>query len=100
MKINLLLLLSLLSGTSLPVTSGARAGVSRPSPIPPSITVSDAVGGDPGTVYTAGRAQRTVSVAWNAGSDYPYYRVVSRATVLGDDGKAAAVGPPWSIMNH
>jgi hypothetical protein len=75
MKISLLLLLSLLFATSLLAAIGARAGAANSGPIPPSITVSDAVGTNPGTVYTAGQPQRTVNVAWNAGSDYPYCEI-------------------------
>ncbi len=39
-------------------------------PTSASITVPDAVGTNPGTVYTADQTQRTVNVDWNAGSDY------------------------------
>lgn len=52
-----------------------RVAAADSGPIPPSINVSEAVGGDPGTVYTAAHTQRTVSVAWNAGSDYPYCEI-------------------------
>jgi hypothetical protein len=75
MKIRLLVLLSLWLGTSLLTTSGARAGAATTAVISPTITISDAVGTNPGTIYTAGQQQRTVSVAWNAGSDYPYCEI-------------------------
>src|SRR5216684_3318313 len=74
-KIGLLLVLGLLLATNLPATSSARASAANAGPIPPSITVSDAVGTNPGTVYTSGQMQRTVNVAWNAGSDYPYCEI-------------------------
>src|SRR5258708_24418377 len=75
MKIGLLLLWSLLLGMTLLATSGAHTVAAKAGPIPPSITVSDAVGANPGTVYTAGQPQRTINVAWNAGSDYPYCEI-------------------------
>jgi hypothetical protein len=43
--------------------------------IAPSITVSGAVGTNPATVSISGNTSRTVSVAWNAGSDYTYCEV-------------------------
>ena len=75
MKIGLILLLSFLLATSLFATPSARARTANAGPIPPSITVSDAVGINPGTVYTAGQTQRIVNVAWNGGSDYPYCEI-------------------------
>src|SRR5260370_18307820 len=75
MKIGLLLLWSLLLGMSLLATSGARTVAANAGPIPPSITVSDAVGANPGTVYTAGQTKHTLNVAWNPGSDYPYCEI-------------------------
>ncbi len=70
LKISLFVLVPLLLATS-----GAHAGAAYSGPILPSITVSDAVGTNPGTVYTSGQAQRIVNVAWNAGSDYPYCEI-------------------------
>jgi hypothetical protein len=75
MKTRLLVLLSLWLGTSLLAASGARAGAANTVLISPTITISDAVGTNPGTIYTAGQQQRTVNVAWNAGSDYPYCEI-------------------------
>jgi hypothetical protein len=75
MRIGLILLLSLLLPPNLLATSGARAGAANGGMIVPSITVSDAVGGNPATVYTSGQAPRTITVAWNAGSDYSYCEI-------------------------
>ena len=75
MKTGLMLVLPLLLPTNFLAASGSRTGVSDAGLIPPSITVSDAVGGNPATVYTSGQAPRTVNVAWNAGSDYPYCEI-------------------------
>jgi hypothetical protein len=74
MTISLMLLMSLLP-TNLPTTSGARVGPRPGGAIPPSITVSGAVGTNPSTVQTPGKTPRTVTVAWNAGSDYPYCEI-------------------------
>ena len=70
MKLGWLVLLLLLLATSSAHARAANAG-----PIPPSITISDAVGTNPGIVYTAAQTQRTVNVDWNAGSDYPYCEI-------------------------
>jgi hypothetical protein len=78
-KTALILLSTLLLPLSLFATSGARAPARDAGQIVPSITVSDAVGTKPGTVYTSGQTPRTVNVAWNAGSDWTdceiYYTV-------------------------
>lgn len=74
MKMRLLVLLSVWFGISLLATS-VSAGTVYLGPLPPSITVSAAVGTNPSTVYTSGQTQRTVDVTWNAGSDYPYCEI-------------------------
>ena len=74
-KLGLMLSLQLLLAMSLLVTSEARADAASVGPILPSITVNDAVGTNPGTVYTAGQTQRSVNVTWNAGSEYPYCEI-------------------------
>lgn len=75
MKTGLILMSSLLLTPNLPGTIGARAGAADAGLILPSITISEAVGANPGTVYTSGQTPRTVNVAWNVGSDYPYCEV-------------------------
>jgi hypothetical protein len=35
---------------------------------------------------------------WFMGEGAPFHRVTSRATVVGEDGNPAFVGPPWSIV--
>jgi hypothetical protein len=72
---SLLFLSSLLLPQNLLATSGPSRGSAEASMVAPSISVSDAVGANPGTVYTSGQTPRTVSVAWNAGSDYTYCEV-------------------------
>lgn len=75
MKTGLILMSSLLLTPNLPGTTEARAGAADAGLIVPSITISEAVGANPGTVYTSGQTPRTVNVAWNVGSDYPYCEV-------------------------
>src|SRR5688572_11975839 len=72
---SLLFLSSLLLPQNLLAKSGARRGSAEASMVAPSITVSGAVGTNPATVSISGETQRTVNVAWNAGSDYTYCEV-------------------------
>ena len=67
MKIKLFVLVSLLFGMT------GAASITRA--VPPTITIADAVGANPATVYTAGQATRVVNVAWNAGTDHTYCEI-------------------------
>ena len=89
MKPGWVLLAALVLATSVSIVSAAEAG-----PIPRSIAVSEAVGKNPSTIYTAAQTQRTVNVSSNSSTVNCANQTKLRRGQEGVKGQGAVAAPP------